>query len=198
MSSPSVSTAMFYFYSNVLSFGPEFIGELRLVYSICSILSAYLFNRFLKNVKFTKVFGYSTVVYFLVSLQTILLVTRRNVALGIPDKVFCFGDGVLNQVVGELNTMPVLVLACKMCPKNIEGTMYALLMSAINFGGMISGQLGAMLTYSFGVTDTDFSKLPLLMLLTSCSTLIALPFLGIVDEEAMEKVKEQHLYQGIG
>ena len=35
--------------------------------------------------------------------------------------------------------MPILVLACKMCPKNIEGTMYALLMSAINFGGMISG-----------------------------------------------------------
>lgn len=67
MASPSVSTAMFYFYSNVLKFGPEFIGELRLAYAICSILSAYLFNKFLKNIRFTKVFGYSTVVYFMVS-----------------------------------------------------------------------------------------------------------------------------------
>lgn len=30
--------------------------------------------------------------------------------------------------------MPLLVLACKMCPKNIEGTMYAMLMSTINMG----------------------------------------------------------------
>lgn len=30
--------------------------------------------------------------------------------------------------------MPVLVLACRMCPKNIEATMYAMLMSTINFG----------------------------------------------------------------
>lgn len=67
MSCPSVSTAMFYFYSNVLSFGPEFIGQLRLVYSLCSILAAFLFNKFLKNVKFTKVFGYSTFIYFFVS-----------------------------------------------------------------------------------------------------------------------------------
>jgi hypothetical protein len=60
------------------------------------------------------------------------------------------GDGVLDQVVGELNTMPLLVLACKMCPKNIEGTMYALLMSTINFGSMIAGQIGAIITYEMG------------------------------------------------
>lgn len=30
--------------------------------------------------------------------------------------------------------MPILVLACRMCPKNIEATMYAMLMSTINFG----------------------------------------------------------------
>lgn len=38
------------------------------------------------------------------------------------------------QLVGELNLMPILVLACRMCPKNIEATMYAMLMSTINFG----------------------------------------------------------------
>lgn len=96
MSCPSVSTAMFYFYSNVLHFGPEFNGELRLVYSVCSIFSSYLYNRLLKNIPFKKVFGYSTVLYFMVSCQTILLVTRKNIKLGIPDKLFCFGDGVLN------------------------------------------------------------------------------------------------------
>ena len=38
------------------------------------------------------------------------------------------------KFVAELNIMPILVLACRMCPKHIEATMYAMLMSAINFG----------------------------------------------------------------
>lgn len=76
--------------------------------------------------------------------------------LGIPDKVFCMGDGVLDQVVGELNTMPLLVLACKMCPKNIEGTMYALLMSTINLGGLLSGQIGAVITYYMGTRNIEY------------------------------------------
>jgi len=71
-------------------------------------------------------------------MSQILLVTRINTSLGIPDKVFCLGDSIIMQVVGELNTMPLLVLACRMCPKNIEGTMYAVLMSTINFGGILS------------------------------------------------------------
>jgi len=49
------------------------------------------------------------------------------------------GDGILDVVIGELNSMPLLILACRMCPKNIEGTMYAILMSTLNFGSMMSG-----------------------------------------------------------
>lgn len=62
--------------------------------------------------------------------------------------------------------MPLLVLACRMCPKNIEGTMYALLMSTLNFGSIISLQLGAVLTYFLGISDTNFENLWLLVVLT--------------------------------
>jgi len=139
VSSPSVSTAMFYFYTNALNFKPEFIGELRLLYALSSIAAVFLFNRYLKHVKFTKIFTYSTIIYCFVSWLTIILVQRINVKWGIPDKLFCMGDGILDVVIGELNSMPLLILACRMCPKNIEGTMYAILMSTLNFGSMMSG-----------------------------------------------------------
>jgi hypothetical protein len=58
--------------------------------------------------------------------------------MGIPDRLFTIGDSVIIQVIGELNSMPLLVLACRMCPKSIEGTMYAMLMSTLNFGAMLS------------------------------------------------------------
>lgn len=48
------------------------------------------------------------------------------------------------QFVGELNIMPILVLACRMCPKNIEATMYAMLMSTINFGMEFHINIGSM------------------------------------------------------
>jgi hypothetical protein len=59
---------------------------------------------------------------------------RKNKDYGINDKFFCLGDSVMLNFVAELNMMPVLVLACKMCPKNIEATMYAMLMASMNFG----------------------------------------------------------------
>lgn len=48
--------------------------------------------------------------------------------------------------------LPILILACRLCPKSIEATMYAMLMSTISFGSMIASQLGAISTYLLGIT----------------------------------------------
>jgi hypothetical protein len=76
-----------------------------------------------------------------------------------------------------------------MCPKNIEGTMYALLMSTINFGSLVSGQLGAIITYYIGVTDTDFTNLGILIFITSTCSILPLPLLRIIREEDLETAK---------
>lgn len=44
---------------------------------------------------------------------------------------------ILNTLA-EINMLPVLVMACRLCPKNFEGTMYAILMSVLNLGSMVS------------------------------------------------------------
>ena len=38
--------------------------------------------------------------------------------------------------------MPIIVLASRLCPEGMEGTIYALIMSINNLGGIISSQLG--------------------------------------------------------
>ena len=70
--------------------------------------------------------------------------------------------------------MPVLVLACKMCPYNLEGiyriylinkgTVYSIIMSTINLGNVISREIGILLTYYLGITSQDFGNLWLLVL----------------------------------
>ena len=52
--------------------------------------------------------------------------------------------------MGWITTMPIIVLASRLCPEGMEGTIYALIMSINNMGGIISSQLGAALTFYLG------------------------------------------------
>src|SRR3569623_1548148 len=97
----------------------------------------------------------------------ILLVTRTNMEIGIPDSAFTLTSNFLVQALGELNTMPLLVLCCRICPKNIEGSLYALLLSTWNFGILISSQLGGLFMIMLGITETNFIYLWLMLLLTN-------------------------------
>ncbi len=59
--------------------------------------------------------------------------------------------------------------------------MYALMMSTLNLGNMAAHQLGALLLWALGITQTDYSRLWLALLITNTSTL--LPLLLINDVE---------------
>ena len=80
----------------------------------------------------------------------------------------------LRTALGEISSMPLLVLACNICPKNIEGTLYAFLMSVSNFGGMLSNQFGSHLCNLLGITNSSFSNLTLLIIISNICLLSAI------------------------
>lgn len=47
---------------------------------------------------------------------------------------------------GEFQTMPVLVLAARLCPRGLESTIYSLLLSAYNLGLGLGSLVSAGLT----------------------------------------------------
>lgn len=101
------------------------------------------------------------------------------------------------QLVGEINLLPILVLACRMCPKNIEATMYAMIMSTINLGSLISSQLGGIITYYLGISEQNFENLWILLLIANLTT--CMPLIGIgmlkqpknIDRETLSLEDEQ-------
>jgi folate/biopterin transporter len=177
---PSAESAFFYFTTNELGFSPEFLGRVRLVSSIAGLVGVWLFQRFFKAVPFRVILGWMTVISTLLGLTTLLLVTHANRALGIDDHWFSLGDTLILNIAGEIAFMPVLVLAARLCPPGVEATLFALLMSLNNLAGLVSRELGALLTQWFGVTEVDFSHLWLLVLVTNLSNLIPLPLLGLL------------------
>ncbi|CAD8092194.1 unnamed protein product [Paramecium sonneborni] len=195
MMAPSSSTIMFFFYTQVLGFEPSFLGQLKFVYALSTILGVLLYNNYLKDVPFKKIFITTTILYYFCYQSMIILVTRKNVEWGINDKFFCLGDSVMLQLVGELNLMPILVLACRMCPKNIEATMYAMLMSTINFGSTLGSQWGALFLIILGVNQNDYSKLWLFIIVTGVFILMPLPWVGVVKEDKILQSRDQQLAQ---
>ena len=175
---PTADSSFFFFATNELGFEPEFLGRVRLVSSLASLVGIFLFQSYLKNVPFRIILGWSTVIAASLGMTTLLLVTHANRTLGIDDHWFSLGDSLILTVVGQIAWMPVLVLSARLCPKGIEATLFALLMSIWNLSGLMSHELGALLTSWLGITETNFDKLWLLVIITNLSTLLPLPFLS--------------------
>jgi folate/biopterin transporter len=175
---PTAESAFFFFTTNELGFEPEFLGRVRLVSSLASLVGIWLFQRFLKTVPFRVIFGWSTVISAVLGLTTLILVTHANRALGIDDRWFSLGDSLVLTVMGQIAYMPILVLAARLCPPGVEATLFALLMSIVNLAGLVSYETGAMLMHWLGITEHNFTNLALLIVLTNLSTLLPLPLIG--------------------
>jgi len=188
---PTTSDAMFFFYTNKLGFEPEFMGRLKMASGLASVIGIYSYNRWLKTVPFQTVFLWSSLICALASSSQLLLVLRLNHYLYLPDSIFCLVSGFLVQAIGEMNALPVLVLCCRLCPKNIEGSMYALLMSTMNLGNLVSSQLAALLTWAFGITETHFGMLWVYVLLTNVLLLLPVLCLWMVPDTLGEGKKEK-------
>ncbi|MBE9094174.1 folate/biopterin family MFS transporter [Tychonema sp. LEGE 07203] len=183
---PSSDSAFFFFTTNELGFQPEFLGRVRLVTSIASLLGIWLFQRYLKAIPFRVIFGWSTVIATALGMTTLLLVTHANRALGIDDQWFSIGDSLILTVIGQIAYMPVLVLSARLCPPGVEATLFAVLMSVTNLAGLLSHEGGAILTHWLGITESNFDNLWLLIVITNLSTLLPLPFLSWLPAENAE------------
>ena len=183
---PSSDSAFFFFTTNELGFQPEFLGRVGLATSIAALAGVWLFQRFLKTVPFRVIFGWSTVIATALGMTTLLLVTHANRALGIDDQWFSIGDSLILTVIGKIAYMPVLVLSARLCPRGVEATLFALLMSIINLAGILSHEGGALLTHFLGITEHNFDNLWLLVIITNLSTLLPLLFLNWLPADSTE------------
>lgn len=190
---PSCGDAMFFYFTNYLDFQPEFMGRMKMAYGLANIIGMLVYNTYLQHYEFKKILISTTIICAVISLSQLLLVTRVNKSIGIPDEFFAILCTFIVQLIGEINILPILVLCCKICPKNIEGSLYAMLMSTMNFGAMLSRQSGGLLMLFLGITQKNFKMLWVLILITSMVMILPLPLLGLLPEA--EKVEEKKGYE---
>ncbi|PON80042.1 Folate-biopterin transporter [Parasponia andersonii] len=188
---PQSDSAMFYFTTNKLGFSPEFLGRVKLVTSVASLLGVGLYNGFLKKVPLKKIFLATTIIGSALGMTQVFLVTGLNRRLGMSDEWFAIGDSLILTVLGQASFMPVLVLAARLCPEGMEATLFATLMSISNGGSVLGGLIGAGLTQVFGVTKDRFDNLAFLIILCNLTSLLPLPFLGLLPDDNPDSESEE-------
>ena len=178
---PSYGGVMTFFYERELGFTPGEFGALDVMGFIIQIIGTYIYKKWLRMVPFKKIFAWALAISFILENTLLILVLHVNRDMGIPDYVFAFAERVVITLAGQFITMPMVVLGARVCPVGIEGTLYALLMSITNLGGVVSSEWGSLLTTMFGITSTNFTNLWKLLLLCNAFDLIPLGCLRLLQ-----------------
>ncbi|KAF0717710.1 Aste57867_2140 [Aphanomyces stellatus] len=178
--SPSFGQIQFYFVTEELHFSEEFLGNMNALGFVFLMVGTITYNTWFKDVPFRTMFFYAHIGLALVSFAEVLLVTRRNLQLGIPDKWFVIGDAIISDIISRMKTMPLLVLCAKLCPKGIEGTFFALLMSITNMAWSTSSFWGASLCAALGIARNSYANLWIAIVVRSVMKLVPLLFLSLL------------------
>jgi folate/biopterin transporter len=187
---PSFYDPFFYFKTNELKINATDLGKIYCCSSIAVLIAILIYKAYMKDINFKKMIIIGTIISFLISLSCFLLVLRVNIKYGISDfTVLLFATSFMS-FVGEFVLLPILSLACVLCPKNLEGTVYSVFMSCLNFGGILSSLNGGILTSMMGITTKNYDNLHWLILISKICTLLPLPMLLCIDDKYFHPEKK--------
>ncbi|GBG74558.1 hypothetical protein CBR_g18969 [Chara braunii] len=202
---PTISDTLVYWSTSAQDgpkFSEKFIGISNMIGLLGLLVGITIYNRFLKRVPYRKIFLAAQILLIAAGMLDFVLVTRLNLRFSVPDDAFLLGDAAVSEAVRRLRVMPLLVLAAKLCPPGIEGTLFAFLMSTQNFGNQVSFWLGSSILRFFHVDSKydDYRNLALVVLIRNAMR--GLPILALwlvpnvspeLDLEEMEMAAEQQL-----
>ena len=185
-SGPNAGDAFSNFLLGPLGFTESTYSYLLTIGMLSQMAGAFIYRKYLSDVNWHKLFCITLFVGSCLSATQLILVSRLNVKWGIPDIVFAFGDEIINDTVAFIIQMPTLVMCAALCPKGIEGVLYALMVCVNNIALSVGGAVSGALTDSLGITNTNFEKLFELVLIASLATLLPILFLPCVPKDAKE------------
>jgi folate/biopterin transporter len=179
---PKIATTMFFFEVNKLGFQPEFFGKLALFSSVSSLFGILLYNLKFKSIQLRTILKWTCILSVVIGIFTLILVTRVNKLMGIPDTLFVILDDIILSIFYKITILPILVIATQLCPPGLEGMLFATIISANNLSNIIGKLLGGLLTKQFGITNDNFTNIPFFIILANLFGLIPLFFLKFIPK----------------
>jgi len=166
--SPSFGPAFLYYQTDVLGFSQHFIGLLASLNSAASVLGALVYAPLSRRMPLRRLLNGSIGVGVA---GTLCYLVYRGRISAIAIDTFFGGVGMIMQLA-------FLDLAAKACPRRVEATFFALLMSVFNTGTQLSQNVGARLYETYGYTP--------LVWISATMTALAWVLVPLLDVDRIE------------
>lgn len=183
MSMPTTAGAMLLFYTKHLNFGFTELVRLKVTHGFASLMGIFIYNRWFRTYYFREVFAISSILGASVGVSQLLLVLRFHSNFGLSDSIYSVLSGVMVQTVGELASVPLLILCCRVCPEHLEATVYTILTSLMTLGSAVSQILSQWLMQGLSISEEHMGHLWLLVILVYSVMLLPLPLLQLLPRE---------------
>jgi Na+/melibiose symporter-like transporter len=144
---PGVDNAMFYYNSGVLKFDNTQFANINVISQVGSIFGQQFYRFVCKDMPLKKILTISTILYCLNSALKLFLVFPSVLEPVITPVNYTYIISWLYTFINSLHLMPIMVLACDMCPPNVEATFYSFILAIINVGYLLSYNIGGLVTY---------------------------------------------------
>ncbi|KAJ3403594.1 hypothetical protein HDU80_003991 [Chytriomyces hyalinus] len=142
---PDVSAAMNFWKRDVIGVGADTKAYIDTVGDVVSISGLVVYTKYFKKTRFSVLFFWTQIGVAVFALTDVVLVYRWNRVAGLSDELFLIGSGTIIHTLHSFQAMPFLVLAAQLCPKDIEATFYAAMMSLGNVGANLGNLYGGYL-----------------------------------------------------
>ena len=180
---PDSGQAKFFFFTTQLKFDKSDLGLIKLISCSAIILSIFIYNRFLSTINIKKFYTWTLLICSLLSLSQLIIVYQVNIRVGISNLVFAAIDTFVIDLGNEFASLPLLVMACRICPKDIEATIFAVFVSVLNLGVFVSQEIGALIVSTLGIKRDNFDNLDIAVLINAASHLIPFTILWMIKFE---------------
>jgi hypothetical protein len=193
---PSDGTVWYQYTFSLLGDQPECLQYSSLAGMVGRFVSCIMYAKVCSGRNVRHVFLASTVSSVLAGLPRLLLTPP---VANLPISICAFGtlESFITSFTAEFALLQLLVVATYYCPENreVHGLTYALYLSFMDFGGVLSGILSSVVVTALGITpdpvtqQVNWANLSLLVVMSAACQLLVLAFLYVLPEKAHAAVK---------
>ncbi|OQS03784.1 folate-Biopterin Transporter (FBT) family [Thraustotheca clavata] len=184
---PSGGTVWYQYTYFLLKKEQECLQYSSLAGMVGRVVSCAIYSKVSSGKSIRMVFAISTILSTLAGLPQILL-APPIAELPVSVCTFCTFESFITSFAGEFALLQLLVVATYYCPpkKELHGLTYALYLSFMDFGGVTSSFLSAILISALGITqdpttfEIDYTNLWCLVVIGAVLQIVILAFLCLL------------------
>lgn len=181
---PAVGGSLFFFQTQHLKIHPTYLGLAKVIGQMGLLMGSLMYNKYLKKASPRRVLTAVQILLSACTLADIVLVSRLNIKLGIPDQMYVLGASAFVEAIGQFKILPFTVLLTQLCPAGSEGSLLAFFMSCHCLAMILSGYLGTMLSTVLRISASNFGGLGIGIVVQSLAALIPLFWISCIPSNA--------------